>query len=190
MVAWATNNRFDRDGKVYRAAIVPPDPDGITLGQAATAVKKVAGLSMIQPNWGYREVMAQLTQGRGLVVTGMYSALPRQYRYQDNADFSHAMFVPYLTNTQTWDSFFALLDDHQKHVYDKFGPKQLLRLLSPSQLHALHNYNQKLPPSVMRVYDPLNKDMTSRGVDIPQTVMWPFITSGAYHVAYIPLEPA
>ena len=92
-VAWATNGRIDKDGRVYRAAVPGRDPDGITLQQAQIAVKRIAFLNLIIPKgWVWSDVKAHLKAGRGLVADGWYGAVPRAFRYQAFADFAHDEF--------------------------------------------------------------------------------------------------
>jgi hypothetical protein len=106
MVAYATNGRIDKDGKVYRAAI-PHDPDGITLQQADIAVHRVAGLDMVIPSgWTWANVLSHLRACKGLVVDGWYAEIPRAYRYQQGDDFAHAMFISHYSSTsgmRVWD---------------------------------------------------------------------------------------
>ena len=121
MVAWATNGRIDEDGKVYREAVPGHDPNGITLLQAQIAVGAVAHLPLIIPkNWGSANVKTHLRYGRGLVLNGMYSAVPRAYRYQKFADFPHAMWVSHLTTKgliRLWDPL-----NPDIHAYGRFVP--------------------------------------------------------------------
>ena len=100
MVAWATNGRIDKDGKVYRAATPGVPSGGLTLPQVAVAVHRVANLSFVIPaGWHWPDVLAWLKAGKGLVIQGHYDTIPRAYRYQAFADFNHAMFVPYISAT-------------------------------------------------------------------------------------------
>lgn len=108
MVAYATNGRTDFDGRVYRAAISPRDPDGITLVQANTALWRVANLGLVIPRgWVSKNVKTHLRYARGLIIAGKYSTIPRAYRYQPNADFNHSMFVSHRSektgNFRVWD---------------------------------------------------------------------------------------
>jgi hypothetical protein len=94
MVAYATNGRIDRDGTVYRAAILPHDPNGITLAQVEGAVSRVAHLTLVRPSaWTLAHVEAHLARALGLVVIVPYAAIPRARRFQDRADFLHGLFV-------------------------------------------------------------------------------------------------
>ena len=94
MVAWATNGRINQDGKWYRQAVSPPDPNGITFDQAAQAVHSRTGLPLHHDaDWTRSMVTDWLKQGKGLIITGIYATIPRQYRYQLSSDFGHAMFV-------------------------------------------------------------------------------------------------
>lgn len=105
MVAFATNGRVNHDGTVYRKAIVPADPNGITLDQVATAVHRLTGLTLVRPKWTIAQVEAHLRAGRGLVFIGQYAYIPRPYRYQAAADFLHAMFATHLSRSgvRVWD---------------------------------------------------------------------------------------
>ena len=120
-VAYATNGKTDKDGRVYRASIAY-DPDGITLQQAHSAVAAVAHLPfMIPVGWRDANVTTHLRYGRGLVITGAYDTIPREYRYQASADFAHAMFATHLSkasgNVRVWD---ALNPDI--HSYGRWYP--------------------------------------------------------------------
>lgn len=107
MVAYATNGRINRDGRVYRSAIHPHDPDGVTLPQAKQAVRTVTGLDLIiPPAWDWSEVFAHLRARKGLVVQGWYSGIPRDWRFQARADFGHAMWISHYSTTsgmRVWD---------------------------------------------------------------------------------------
>ena len=107
MVAWATNGRVDRDGRVYRAAVHPHDPDGLTLEQAGQAIHTISGLDLIiERDWDLADVKTHLRYGRGLMIGGWYSALPRACRHQLSGDFFHRMWVSHLTatgNVRLWD---------------------------------------------------------------------------------------
>ena len=96
MVAWATAGRINKDGATYRSALNPPDSGGISMRQAVIEASRVAGLKLLIPKWGVREVTAQLTQQKGLIVIGKYASLPREDRFQDNADFLHCLFLSHL----------------------------------------------------------------------------------------------
>ena len=120
MVAWATNGRIDKDGRVYRAVL--NDPDGITLDQAAVAIKRVADLDLVQPRgWDLRHVKTHLRYGRGLIIDGWYSAVPRAYRHQAFADFTHAMWVSHMSaatgNVRLWDPL-----NPDVHAYGRWVP--------------------------------------------------------------------
>jgi hypothetical protein len=93
-VAWATNGRVDKDGSVYRA--VTKDPGAATLDVLALEIKAVAGLTLIQPTgWAWGECSFHLMTGTGLIIQGLYSSIPAQFRFQDAADFTHDMFACY-----------------------------------------------------------------------------------------------
>lgn len=107
MVAWATNGRIDKDGVVFRRAVVPADPNGITLRQAVKAVSIVARTTLHLPtSWDWAKVTNHLTFGGGLIIVGRYDVLPRAYRYQESANFLHAMFVSHRSRSsgmRVWD---------------------------------------------------------------------------------------
>ena len=107
MVAYATNGKGDKDGKVYRAAIVPHVALGITLEQAKSAVHIVANRTLVIPyGWDSHAVSSHLTAGRGLMIAGWYDQLPRAYRYQAYAHFTHMMWAAYISKTsgfRVWD---------------------------------------------------------------------------------------
>lgn len=122
MVAWATNGRITMDGKQYRAAIKPPDPNGINFNQAAQAVKSLTGRILVHYS-GWSHPQAWLAAGNGLIITGNYATLPRNWRWQSNADFMHAMFVAYVSGPQS-----CLYDplDPQTHNYGRIVPTSIL----------------------------------------------------------------
>ena len=120
MVAYATNGRVNRDGRVYRAAIHPHDPDGVTLPQAAQACMTVTGLPLvIPPHWRWAELLAHLRARKGAVVQGWYSKIPREYRLQARADFGHALFISHYSPTagmRVWDALDANTTHHGSWV--------------------------------------------------------------------------
>jgi hypothetical protein len=106
-VCFATNGRVCKDGRTYRASITH-DPDGITLYQAKMEIAAVAHLPLIIPvGWSRANVLTHLRYARGLVVTGLYSTIPRAFRYQLGADFGHGMFFSHMSvatgNFRGWD---------------------------------------------------------------------------------------
>ena len=107
MVAYATNGKVDRDGRVYRAAVHPHDPDGVTLGPMVGAVRTVARLPLTIPSgWRWAQALGHLKAGRGLIIDGWYAEVPRAYRYQQGADFAHAMWASHYSPTsgvRVWD---------------------------------------------------------------------------------------
>lgn len=126
MIAYATNGRIDKDGRVYRAAVRPRDPDGITLTQAKQAAKTVAGVDLIIPAaWNWYECLHHLREKKGLIVQGWYSEIPRQYRFQNRADFAHAMWISHYSPTagfRVWDA----LDPNTSH-HGSWVPARPLR---------------------------------------------------------------
>jgi hypothetical protein len=100
---WATNGRVCFDGRQIRKAVIPPDPDGISFDQADKALHRLnEHLHVEHPHdWTQRKVTAWLRAGKGLIVTGIYSDIPRAYRHQRNGDFAHAMFVTHINNAGT-----------------------------------------------------------------------------------------
>lgn len=121
MVAWATNGRVDKDGRTYRAAVRPPDPNGITMDQAAQAVQSVAHLPLMRPSdFGERQVKFWLRQGRGLMMSGIYDTIPRAYRHQRGGDFAHELFVSHMnyrgTAIRLYDPLNPDTDAYGRHV--------------------------------------------------------------------------
>jgi len=115
MVAYATNGRVNLDGRQIRAAVRPADPNGITLPQARDAVKRLTNLDLIIPGtWNWYELLPHLRLKKGAVVQGWYSSLPRMYRFQNGADFAHAMWISHYSPTagmRVWDP----LDPNTSH---------------------------------------------------------------------------
>jgi hypothetical protein len=125
MVAYATNGRIVKDGQVYRAAIHPHDPNGITLPQARQAVRAVAGLPLVIPDdWQWADVLAHLRARKGLVVQTWYAEIPRAYRFQARADFGHAMWISHYSASgmRTWDP----LDPNTTH-HGQWVPASAIR---------------------------------------------------------------
>jgi hypothetical protein len=142
MLSWATNGRNDPDGRRIRAAVKPPDPNGITFAQADQAISTLGPFHLIQmPGATRAKVNAHLRAGRGLVIAGNYWTIPRAYRFQANASFRHAIFV--------------------------------------NGINSVGN---------AREYDPLDPRTHGYGAVVPMSVLWPFVASLNYQVAYIPLE--
>ena len=125
MVAFATNGRTTRDGKVYRAVIHPHDPNGINFSQAAQAVHTVAALPLIySSDWTKARVLAWLRAGRGLVVTGVYEKIPRAYRHQWAGGFGHACFATNINGTGYMRWYDPLNPD--THAYGRIVPVSIL----------------------------------------------------------------
>lgn len=112
MVAFATNGRVTKDGKVYRAAVSPPDPNGTNFYQMEKAVKVVnRNLSLTHhQGWTKAQVIAWLKAGKGLIVIGNYSSIPRMYRFQASATFTHAMFISHFNQLGTLMRLYDPLD--------------------------------------------------------------------------------
>jgi hypothetical protein len=119
-IAYATNGRIDRDGKVYRAAVPGHDPDGITLHQAAVAARAVADVKLVIPDdWRWAQVLTHLKARRGLIVQGWYAQIPRAFRFQASAEFGHAMWISHLSPTsgmRVWDPLDANTTRHGQWV--------------------------------------------------------------------------
>lgn len=130
MVAYATNGRIDKDGRVYRASI-SYNPNGITLEQARTAVYHVAKLPLLIPNWTWEKyALPHLRNYGGLMIAGMYDAFPRSYRYQLKADFAHEIWVSHYSSTsgcRVWD---ALNPD--TNGYGRWMPASIVRKFAES----------------------------------------------------------
>lgn len=111
-VAFSTNGRVDKDGEVYRAAVHPPDPNGVNFDQMEKAVKVInPKLDLVHhTGWTKANVTPWLKAGKGLIVTGIYSSIPRMYRFQANGDFSHAMFITHFNKLGTLMRLFDPLD--------------------------------------------------------------------------------
>jgi hypothetical protein len=135
-VAWATNGRKDYDGKVYRAAVSPPDPNGITLTQAQQAVLKVAKLPLLIPQgWTWAVAKGWLLAGRGLLIIGPYSAIPRNYRYQAFADFQHAIWWSHISPTsgaREWDPL-----NPETHAYGRWMPPAIVQAFFEAGGHTV-----------------------------------------------------
>jgi hypothetical protein len=77
--------------------------------QVRSEVAAVAHLPFIIPiGWRDADVVRHLNKGLGLLITGMYSTIPREYRYQSSADFGHSMWVSHRSlssgNVRVWDA--------------------------------------------------------------------------------------
>ena len=145
MVYYATNGRVDHDGKYYRRYVIPPDPNGVNFAQMDDAIHRVnANLDIVyHSNWTRAQTTAWLKAGRGLIVTGLYSTIPRAYRHQRGAEFSHAMFISHMNRDLT----------------------------------------------AMRLWDPLNPDLSGYGEHVPTSILWPFLRSLGSLAGYVPLHP-
>ena len=85
----------------------------------------MAGLDLIIPSgWQRKDVKTHLRYARGLIVQGQYSAIPRAYRFQANADFSHAMWFSHMSaatgNFRCWDPLNPAV-----HEYGKWLPADI-----------------------------------------------------------------
>jgi hypothetical protein len=114
-LCYASNGRLDFDGRQIRAAVRPPDPDGITLKQAKAAVERLTNTTLIIPgDWQWDEVRAHLRARKGAVVQLWYDQIPREDRFQKVANFGHAVFISHDSRTsgmRVWDA----LDPNTKH---------------------------------------------------------------------------
>ena len=122
MLAYATNGRITRDGKVIRSYVKPADPNGINFDQAAQAVKSMCGRDLVHYS-GWLHPSAWIRQASGLIMIGVYNTIPRNYRWQASADFNHAMFVAYSdgVNALLYDPL-----DPQTHNYGRMVPVSIL----------------------------------------------------------------
>jgi len=124
MIAYATNGRIVKDGRVYRAAVHPHDVDGITLLQAEQAAATVAGVTLIRPTWHWDSVLKWLKSRNGLIVQGWYGDIPRAYRFQkDPSNFGHAMFISHYSSTsgmRVWDPLDANTSHHGQWIPAKY----------------------------------------------------------------------
>lgn len=125
MVAYATNGRINKDGRQYRAAVSPPDSGGITLAQAAQAVHSLTSRTLFIPHgWTRLTIMSWLRSGNGLVVNGLYSTIPREYRFQASAGFGHSLFIPSIGSTGSMRLYDPLNRDTTG--YGKVVPSSIL----------------------------------------------------------------
>lgn len=113
---YATNGRKNLDGRQIRAAVKPPDPNGINLRQARQAVESLTNTTLVIPHaWGWTEVMLHLKAKKGLVLQGWYGALPRGERFQAGPGaFGHAVWASHYSpasGIRLWDA----LDPNERH---------------------------------------------------------------------------
>lgn len=125
MLAFATNGAVTLDGKQIRAA-VQHDVDGITMTQASQAIHNLTGRTIVQHRgWSTAEIKTHLRYARGLIVVGLYSAVPRAYRHQAGADFAHAMWVSHTSsatgNARLWDPL-----NPDIHAYGRWVPSKVV----------------------------------------------------------------
>jgi hypothetical protein len=119
---WATNGRVNVTGKTIRRHVRPYDSNGITFEQVDQALQSVNKyLSVEHPaGWDRAKVTSWLKAGKGLIVTGIYSTIPREYRHQLSGNFGHAMFVTNFNREGTamrlYDPLNPLLHERGKHV--------------------------------------------------------------------------
>ena len=127
-LCYATNGRKDIDGRQVRAAVKPPDPNGINLRQAKQAIESLSATTVvIASHWGWTDVMAHLKKKpyTGLIVQGWYAEIPRGERFQANADFGHAMWLSHYSRTsgiRVWDA----LDANERH-HGNWVPARYIR---------------------------------------------------------------
>lgn len=116
MLAYASNGRTNLDGKRIRAAVRPPDTNGINLPQAKQAIESLTNTTVIIPShWGWTEALLHLKAKKGLILQGWYAALPRDYRYQLPAAFGHATWASHYSPTsgiRLWDPLDPILSHH------------------------------------------------------------------------------
>lgn len=122
LLAWATNGKVDLDGKVIRARIA--DSGGVTLTQVADAVKALTGRKLNHGNKTLAQIDALLLNGHGLVVDGAYGQIERAYRFQANADFNHAIFIPVLSAASGYRVYDPLNPD--THAYGRWIPRKAM----------------------------------------------------------------
>lgn len=123
-LAWATNGRKDLDGRQIRAAVRPRDSDGINLHQAKQAIESLTNTTLVIPeHWSWTEVSIHLRHRPyvGLVAQGWYGEIPRKYRFQQRADFGHAMWFSHYSATsnksvRVWDALDPNTDHHGQWV--------------------------------------------------------------------------
>jgi len=130
MLYFATNGRKNLDGKVIRAAIKPPDSDGVSLRQVADAVYRLTSRTLIIPPWSVGQAESHLRLRKGLVVDGYYGAIPRAYRYQLNADFNHAVFFSHYSKTSGFRMWDPLNPDI--HGFGRWVPTAVFRAFAYS----------------------------------------------------------
>jgi hypothetical protein len=140
-VAYVTNGRKDIDGKVYRAAIHPADPDGVSLPQAKQAAKAVAGIDLILPfGWDTSDALEHLRAKKGLIMQGWYAEIPRMYRYQAGADFGHAMWASHYSSTsgvRVWDPLDPNLTHHGQWIPWSFVRDFMERFRQEAHAHTV-----------------------------------------------------
>lgn len=131
MLAFATNGKVDLDGRVIRAAVQPPGPNGISLRQASDAIHQLSGRTLIiPPGLTWAQVLAHLQAHRGLVIDGLYDAIPRAHRFQANAHFGHAIWFSHYSPTsgmRTWDPL-----DADTTAYGRWLPVAEVRAFAES----------------------------------------------------------
>jgi len=124
MVAYATNGGIVKDGRVYRANVHPHDVNGINLSQAAQACKIVTGLTLVRPqHWQWADLLAHLRARKGAIVQGWYASLPRDYRFQADGTFGHAVWISHYSPTsgmRVWDPLDANTTHHGQWVPAKW----------------------------------------------------------------------
>ncbi len=121
-VYYATNGRVNHDGKWYRARVEPPDPSGVNFYQMDQVLHDMTPPLDIQyhSGWTKSQVTAYLRRGLGLIVTGRYNTIPRQYRFQKDGAFAHAMWVSHFDRIRPvmrlWDPLNPDLEGYGKVV--------------------------------------------------------------------------
>lgn len=120
MLCYATNGDVDLDGQAIRAAIRPPDSDGVSLGQVSVAIQSITNPRRVL-KWSTQnllDIRSWLDVGLGFVVDGYYGAIPRQYREQKRADFNHAVWISNRESGQyrVWDPLNKDLESYGRWI--------------------------------------------------------------------------
>jgi hypothetical protein len=111
-MAWSTNGRVDVDGRVVRKNVIPPDANGVGWAEMEKAVPRINSHLELdhKSGWNRTSVGVWLKGQKGLIVIGRYSSIPRMYRHQSAASFTHAMFVTHFNQAGTLMRLYDPLD--------------------------------------------------------------------------------